>query len=145
MDPDEFSYYYVFSLTKALLVQDIATAITALVIAFEANWQFSLIVLVLVPLVLLNGHVQMKSMPGFSTDAKKLYDEVSQVANDAVGNIRTVATFCADKVMELYQKKCVGPIQTSIGQGLVSGTGIFFPHNGSCSNVTIWLHDPSYE
>ncbi|KAK7363394.1 hypothetical protein VNO77_05536 [Canavalia gladiata] len=107
-----------------LLVQDIATAITALVIAFEANWQLSLIILVLVPLVLVNGHVQMKSMQGLSTDAKKLYEEASQVANDAAGNIRTVAAFCAEeKVMELYQKKCVGPIQTGIRQGLVSGTG----------------------
>lgn len=39
-------------------------------------------------------------------------------------NIRTVAAFCAEKkVMELYQKKCEGPIQTGIRQGLVSGTG----------------------
>ncbi|KAK7388088.1 hypothetical protein VNO78_22893 [Psophocarpus tetragonolobus] len=108
-----------------LLVQDIATAITALVIAFEANWQLSLIVLVLVPLLLINGHLQMKSMQGFSTNAKKMYEEASQVANDAVGNIRTVAAFCAEeKVMELYHKKCVGPIQTGIRQGLVSGTGL---------------------
>ncbi|XP_020228104.2 ABC transporter B family member 4-like [Cajanus cajan] len=107
-----------------LLVQDISTAFTALVISFEANWQLSLVIFVLVPLVLLNGHVQMKSMQGFSKDAKKLYEEASQVANDAVGNIRTVASFCAEeKVMELYQKKCVGPIKTGIRQGLVSGAG----------------------
>ncbi|ESW26477.1 hypothetical protein PHAVU_003G122700 [Phaseolus vulgaris] len=114
-----------------LLVQDIATAFTALVIAFEANWQLSLIFLVLVPLVLLNGYVQMKSVQGFSTDAKKLYEEASQVANDAVGNMRTVAAFCAEeKVMALYQKKCLGPIQTSIRLGLICGAGfglsIFF-------------------
>jgi ATP-binding cassette subfamily B (MDR/TAP) protein 1 len=55
---------------------------------------------------------------------QKLYEEASQVANDAVGNIRTVAAFCAEeKVMELYQKKCVGPIETGTRQGLVSGTG----------------------
>ncbi|XP_057417279.1 ABC transporter B family member 21-like isoform X2 [Lotus japonicus] len=107
-----------------LLVQDISTAITALVIAFEANWQLSLIILVLLPLLLLNGYLQIRSMQGFSTDAKKLYEEASQIANDAVGNIRTVSAFCAEeKVMELYQKKCVGPFQTGIRQGLVSGTG----------------------
>ncbi|KAL5149238.1 ABC transporter B family member 11 [Glycine soja] len=107
-----------------LLVQDFATAITALVIAFDANWKLSLIILVLVPLLLLNGHLQIKSMQGFSTNVKKLYEEASQVASDAVGNIRTVAAFCAEeKVMELYQKKCLGPIQTGIRQGLVSGTG----------------------
>lgn len=54
---------------------------------------------------------------------QKLYEEASQVANEAVGNIRTVVAFCAEeKVMELYQKKCLGPIQTGIKQGLVSGT-----------------------
>jgi len=45
--------------------------------------------------------------------------------------MRTVAAFCAEeKVMELYQKKCLGPIQTSIRLGLICGAGfglsIFF-------------------
>ena len=53
-----------------------------------------------------------------------MYEEASQVANDAVGSIRTVASFCAeDKVMELYKKKCEGPMKTGIRQGLISGTG----------------------
>ncbi|CAK8563878.1 unnamed protein product [Lathyrus sativus] len=108
-----------------LLVQDISTVITALVISFEANWQLSLIILVLLPLLLVNGHLQIKSMQGFSTDAKKLYEEASQIANNAAGNIRTVSAFCAEeKVMELYQKKCIVPIQTGKRQGVVSGIGL---------------------
>ncbi|XP_045813311.1 ABC transporter B family member 3-like [Trifolium pratense] len=107
-----------------LLVQDISTVITALVISFEANWQLSLIIIVLLPLLLVSGHFQIKSMQGFNTDAKKLFEEASQVAKDAVGNIRTVSAFCAEeKVMELYQKKCVVPVQTGKRQGLVSGIG----------------------
>lgn len=52
------------------------------------------------------------------------YEEASQVANDAVGSIRTVASFCAeDKVMQLYQKKCEGPRRAGVRQGLISGTG----------------------
>lgn len=55
---------------------------------------------------------------------QKLYEEASQVANDAVGSIRTVASFCAeDKVMELYHKKCEGPSKTGIRRGIISGTG----------------------
>lgn len=43
---------------------------------------------------------------------------------DAVGSIRTVASFCAeDRVMELYKQKCRGPIRTGIKQGLISGIG----------------------
>ena len=53
-----------------------------------------------------------------------MYEEASKIANDAVGGIRTVASFCAEeKVMELYQKKCEGPIKAGIRQGLISGIG----------------------
>lgn len=51
------------------------------------------------------------------------------MANDAVGSIRTVASFCAEeKVMELYREKCEGPIKTGIRQGIISGVsfGISF-------------------
>ncbi|XP_027350636.1 ABC transporter B family member 11-like isoform X2 [Abrus precatorius] len=107
-----------------LLVQNIATALAGLIIAFTACWQLALIILVLVPLIGMNGYVQMKFMKGFSADAKMMYEEASQVANDAVGSIRTVASFCAEeKVMELYKKKCEGPMETGIRQGLISGTG----------------------
>ncbi|XP_035547503.1 ABC transporter B family member 11-like isoform X2 [Juglans regia] len=70
----------------------------------------------------INGYFQMQFMKGFSADAKKMYEEASQVANDAVGSIRTVSSFCAEeKVMELYHRKCEGPIKTGIRQGLISG------------------------
>ncbi|KAK0606665.1 hypothetical protein LWI29_002414 [Acer saccharum] len=105
-----------------LLVQNISTVIAGLVIAFEANWQLALIVFALLPLIGVNGYVYMKFLKGFSADAKKMYEEASQVANDAVGSIRTVASFCAEeKVMQLYHKKCEGPIKAGIKQGLMGG------------------------
>ncbi|KAE9611882.1 putative xenobiotic-transporting ATPase [Lupinus albus] len=107
-----------------LLIGNLATALAGLVIAFTASWELALIILVLIPLIGLNGYVQMKFMKGFSADAKMMYEEASQVANDAVGSIRTVASFCSeDKVMELYRKKCEGPMKTGIRQGLISGSG----------------------
>ncbi|KAL2510817.1 ABC transporter B family member 11 [Abeliophyllum distichum] len=108
----------------ALLVQNIATAIAGLTIGFGASWQLSLIIMIMVPLIGLNGYLQMKFIGGFSGDIKKLYEDATQVASDAVGSIRTVASFCAEKkVMELYQKKCEGPVKSGIKQGLLSGAG----------------------
>lgn len=53
-----------------------------------------------------------------------MYEEASQVANDAVGGIRTVASFCAeDKVMQMYKGKCEAPLKAGIRQGLISGVG----------------------
>jgi ATP-binding cassette subfamily B (MDR/TAP) protein 1 len=107
-----------------LLVQNLASAVAGLLIAFLASWELALIILVLLPLIGVNGYIQAKFMKGFSADAKVMYEEASQVANDAVGSIRTVASFCAEeKVMDLYKKKCEGPMMTGIRQGVISGLG----------------------
>ncbi|KAE9453300.1 hypothetical protein C3L33_14798, partial [Rhododendron williamsianum] len=54
----------------AQLVQDLASATVGLVIAFTACWQLAFIVLALIPLIGLNGYVQIKFLQGFSADAK---------------------------------------------------------------------------
>ncbi|KAJ8498307.1 hypothetical protein OPV22_008859 [Ensete ventricosum] len=110
-----------------LIVENITTLVAGLLIAFIANWQLSLIILVLLPLLGLNGYIQMKFLKGFSKDAKIMYEEASQVANDAVGSIRTVASFSAEeKVMEIYKQKCEGPTRKGIRQGIISGAGFGF-------------------
>uniref|UniRef100_A0A1J3GPL7 ABC transporter B family member 4 n=2 Tax=Noccaea caerulescens TaxID=107243 RepID=A0A1J3GPL7_NOCCA len=108
----------------AQMVQNLSSILAGLIIAFLACWQLAFVVLAMLPLIALNGFLYMKFMTGFSADAMKMYGEASQVANDAVGSIRTVASFCAeDKVMEMYTKKCEGPMKTGIKQGIVSGIG----------------------
>ena len=59
-----------FADTLALVVQNIGTVVCGLTIAFISNWQLSLLVLALVPLLGSQGYFQMKMMQGFSNDAK---------------------------------------------------------------------------
>lgn len=55
---------------------------------------------------------------------QNLYEDATQVASDSVGNIRTIASFCAEeKVIELYQQKCASPVRLGINHGLLSGAG----------------------
>eukprot|EP01018_Ginkgo_biloba_P025298 Gb_32125 [translate_table: standard] len=111
----------------SLVVQNISTIIAGIVIAFSANWQLALLILALLPVLGFQGWVQVRLMQGFSANAKVVYEEASQVANDAVGSIRTVASFCAeDKVMSLYIEKCRVPLQSGIRQGVISGFGLGF-------------------
>ncbi|KAI3744849.1 hypothetical protein L1987_57945 [Smallanthus sonchifolius] len=106
----------------SLLVQNSATAFSGLIIAFMGYWQLAFIVVLLIPLIGLNGYLQLRFFKGFSAGTKKLYEDASEIASDAVGSIRTVASFCAeDKVMKLYERKCEGPRKAGIKQGLVSG------------------------
>eukprot|EP00262_Sarcandra_glabra_P000204 TRINITY_DN1028_c0_g1_i1.p1 TRINITY_DN1028_c0_g1~~TRINITY_DN1028_c0_g1_i1.p1 ORF type:complete len:1276 (-),score=248.81 TRINITY_DN1028_c0_g1_i1:261-4088(-) len=111
----------------ALVVQNIATITAGFVIAFVANWKLAFVILVMLPLMALQVYVQMRFMSGFSADAKVMYEQASQVANDAVSGIRTVASFCAEqKVMDLYTKKCEAPMKNGVRQGIISGVGFGF-------------------
>ncbi|WOH11979.1 hypothetical protein DCAR_0831475 [Daucus carota subsp. sativus] len=107
----------------ALVVQNIATIVAGILIAFSANWILALVVLAAMPVMLLQELLQ-KFNKGFA-DAKVMYEDASQVASDAVGSIRTIASYCAEhKVMDMYQNKCEGPIKTGIRLGIVSGVSI---------------------
>ncbi|XP_059664692.1 ABC transporter B family member 9 isoform X1 [Cornus florida] len=111
----------------ATIVQNAATIIAGVTIAFTANWILAFIILAVLPLVGVQGYFQMKFYKGFSADAKVMYEEASQVANDAVGGIRTVASFCAEeKVMDMFQKKCQAPMKKGIRLGVVGGCGFGF-------------------
>ncbi|KAL5859350.1 hypothetical protein ACOSQ4_000646 [Xanthoceras sorbifolium] len=80
-------------------------------------------------------YIQIKFLKGFSADAKAMSEEASQVANDAVGSIRTVASFCAEeKVMQLYQKKCVGPMISGAAIG-ISQSSSFAPDTSTAKSA----------
>eukprot|EP00897_Mesotaenium_endlicherianum_P002209 jgi/Mesen1/2015/ME000148S01116 len=111
----------------ALLVQNVATILAGLVIAFRANWQLSLVVMAVVPLLGLSGYIQTLFLQGFSANAKVMYEDASRVANDAVSSIRTVAAFCAERqVLALYADKCSMPLRAGIRRGQASGLGLGF-------------------
>uniref|UniRef100_M4CD13 Uncharacterized protein n=1 Tax=Brassica campestris TaxID=3711 RepID=M4CD13_BRACM len=108
----------------ALTVKNVASAVAGIIIAFAISWELAVIILVMIPLTGINNYVQVKFMKGFSADAKTKYEEASQVANDAVGSIRTVASFCAEeKVIEMYKKRCEDSIKSGTKQGVVAGLG----------------------
>ncbi|KAM0944510.1 putative ABC-type xenobiotic transporter [Dioscorea sansibarensis] len=103
----------------SLMVKSLPTVIAGLVIAMIANWKLTFTGIALLPLIGLQGYAQMKFLKGVSADAK--------VANDAVGNIRTVVSFCAEmRVMDTYKKKCEGPLRNGVRQGIISGLGFGF-------------------
>ncbi|CAO2177105.1 unnamed protein product [Urochloa humidicola] len=111
----------------ALNVQTLSTIVSGLTIAMVANWKLALIITVVAPLMGLQAYAQMLFLNGLNKNAKVKYEEASQVATDAVGGIRTVASFCAEKnVMETYEKKCESPLRKGIREGVAGGLGFGF-------------------
>ncbi|KAM3412319.1 hypothetical protein ACQJBY_003800 [Aegilops geniculata] len=93
------------------------------------DWKLSLVILIVVPLMGLQAYAQVKFLQGFSQNAKTMYEEASQVATDAVGNMRTVASFCAEKrVMTKYNQKCQASKNQGIRTGIVGGIGFGFSY-----------------
>jgi hypothetical protein len=58
---------------------------------------------------------------------QEMYEDASQVATDAVGSIRTAASFCAEKrVVTTYNEKCEALRKQGIRSGIVGGLGYGF-------------------
>ncbi|PWZ37192.1 ABC transporter B family member 9 [Zea mays] len=111
----------------ALNVQTASTIMSGFTIAMVANWKLALVITVVIPFVAFQAYAQMLFLKGLNRNAKLRYEEASQVATDAVGGIRTVASFCAEsKVMDAYENKCESPRRQGIKEGVVGGLGFGF-------------------
>ncbi|XP_051225559.1 ABC transporter B family member 11 [Lolium perenne] len=111
----------------AVMVQSAAALITGFVISFTADWRLALVITCVIPLVGIQGYAQVKYLKGFSEESKEMYEDASQVATDAVGSIRTVASFCAEKrVITTYNKKCEALRKQGVRSGIVGGLGFGF-------------------
>ncbi|KAL2613996.1 hypothetical protein R1flu_025688 [Riccia fluitans] len=109
----------------SLVIQNTATIIAGLVIAFTAGWELALVVLGLVPLLGMQGVIIVQRLKGFSKSAKSNYEKATRVATDAVTNIRTVASFCAEeKVVDFHEKQCKDSRKTGVKQGIISGVSL---------------------
>ncbi|KAG2590980.1 ABC transporter B family member 4-like isoform X2 [Panicum virgatum] len=118
----------------AILVQCIVTLIAGFSIAFASDWKLTLIVICVIPVVGSQNYIQVKFLKGFSEDAKVMYEDASQVVTEAIGNIRTVASFCAEKrVITSYTQKCKASMKQGIRSGTVGGLGFSF------SNLMMYL------
>lgn len=56
--------------TLAVIVQSMSTLICSIVMAMVASWELSLIILVLIPLLGIQGYAQIRFLKGFGDDTK---------------------------------------------------------------------------
>ncbi|KAL8500763.1 hypothetical protein ACS0TY_020374 [Phlomoides rotata] len=108
----------------SMLVRDATSVVVAMIIALQACWQLALITVSLMPVIVFDGYLQSKTTKKSEGDVKLMYEEASQIAKDAVSNIRMVGSFCAqERILEMYKKKCKGVTTNGIREGLISGLG----------------------
>ncbi|KAF7023326.1 hypothetical protein CFC21_035870 [Triticum aestivum] len=87
-----------------------------------------------IPFLGLQNYIQLRFLKGFGEDAKVMYEDASQVVAEAIGSIRTVASFGAEKrVITIYSQKCQASMKQGIRSGMVGGVGFSF------SNLMLYL------
>eukprot|EP01018_Ginkgo_biloba_P036093 Gb_21488 [translate_table: standard] len=88
----------------------------------------------------LQGWVLVRFMWGFSADAKVMYEEANQVANDVIGSIRTIASFCVeDKVFFTLTIAALGVSQSTSLALDASKTVALVGESGSGKSTVISL------
>lgn len=107
----------VFSIATAC-----ATGLSGLAIAFAGGWQLTLVMLGVLPLLLAAMLTGVKVFSSLSRGTKNQFERATQVSMDAVGNIRTVASFTAQPhVLNHFEKELEGPIAAARKKALTQG------------------------
>jgi ATP-binding cassette, subfamily B (MDR/TAP), member 1 len=82
-----------------LQITNIASFLTGMIIAFYFSWSITLVTLALSPFIMLAGQLQAKFMTGFSAATDDAYKDSGNLIQEAVTNIRTVASFGNEQIL----------------------------------------------
>ncbi|CAI5997677.1 unnamed protein product [Closterium sp. NIES-65] len=106
----------------SVITQNFSLIVVAFVISFVLNWRMALVIIATFPLLVASAAAQQAFLKGFAGDLKAAHENASNVAAEAVGNIRTVAALSLeDKVLSLFRKQLEPPLKRSLQRGQVSG------------------------
>ncbi|KAH7427129.1 hypothetical protein KP509_10G031400 [Ceratopteris richardii] len=106
------------------ITQNMALTVTAFVIAFYLEWRVTSVIIATFPLLIGASVGEQLFLKGFGGNLGKAYRRASMVAGEAVGNIRTVAAFCAEeRVLELFTRELNVPRKQLWLRGQLTGVG----------------------
>ncbi|XP_065655130.1 ATP-dependent translocase ABCB1 isoform X3 [Hydra vulgaris] len=104
------------------MTQVIVMGITALIIAFYYSWQLTLLVIGFAPVLLIAGAAHMKVFSNFALDQEKHLVNASASAQQAIMNIRTVASLGKEVYfINLFREMLLGPYRKSMRNAIVFG------------------------
>ena len=89
---------------------------TAVVIAFEASWELTLVLMFCFPVLALSSYFQIRLLRGRAQKNKKRLEESGQTAVESIDNMRTVASLGAEqRLYDKYNSLLEGPFRCEGG------------------------------
>jgi ATP-binding cassette subfamily B (MDR/TAP) protein 1 len=108
----------------SVIVQNSALMLVAFTAGFILQWRLALVLLGVFPLVVGATVLQKMFMKGFSGDLEGAHARATQIAGEAVANVRTVAAFNSeDKITRLFEANLQRPLRRCFWKGQIAGIG----------------------
>lgn len=106
------------------------------IIGFARVWQISLVTLSIVPLIALAGGVYAYIATGLIARVRKSYVKAGEIAEEVIGNVRTVQAFAGEeRAVRLYKSALAHTYMYGRKAGLAKGLGLGFMH---CTLFLSW-------
>ncbi len=93
-------------------MQLILGVVVAIIVAFEASWQLSLVVVSLMPFVFIAGFFQLRLQTGRAGKNKERFESTGQISTESIENIRTVHAFGLEGIrIDTYYANLRSPVK----------------------------------
>ncbi|KAL5551013.1 hypothetical protein UlMin_001189 [Ulmus minor] len=114
----------------------ISRFVVGFIIGFARVWQISLVTLSIVPLIALAGGVYAYIATGLIARVRKSYVKAGEIAEEVIGNVRTVQAFTGEeRAVRLYKSALTNTYKYGRKAGLAKGLGLGFMH---CTLFLSW-------
>ncbi|CAN4121501.1 unnamed protein product [Withania somnifera] len=108
----------------SVIMQNSALMLVACTAGFVLQWRLSLVLIGVFPVVVAATVLQKMFMKGFSGDLEAAHAKATQLAGEAVANVRTVAAFNSEtKIVNLFDSSLQTPLRRCFWKGQIAGSG----------------------
>ncbi|KAG5243323.1 ABC transporter family member [Salix suchowensis] len=108
----------------SVIVQNTALMLVACTAGFVLQWRLALVLIAVFPLVVAATVLQKMFMNGFSGDLEAAHSKATQLAGEAIANVRTVAAFNSEaKIVGLFSSNLETPLRRCFWKGQIAGSG----------------------
>ncbi|CAA0830309.1 ABC transporter B family member 1 [Striga hermonthica] len=108
----------------SVIMQNSALMLVACTAGFVLQWRLALVLIGVFPVVVAATVLQKMFMNGFSGDLEAAHAKATQLAGEAVSNLRTVAAFNSEpKIAALFTSSLRSPLHRAFWKGQIAGSG----------------------